>query len=79
MKASDVVRASIARQGFDADDRHIEAWIRNQQLEPAKLSHHDLDRAVMSAWRVCQAVPHAESEAMAERYGLGRGIVSAHR
>lgn len=74
-QASSEVRASIARQNFtDVQDRHVEAWIRNRQVDPAKITKAELDREVVSAVRICRAVPFGESEAMAQRYGLGRPV-----
>lgn len=74
-QASSEVRASITRQNFtDVQDYHVEAWIRNRQVDPAKITSAALDREVCSAVRICRAVPFGESEAMAERYGLERAV-----
>lgn len=73
-QSSAEVRDSLQRQGFrDEDPAHVEAWIRNRCVDPvevASLRRADLDREVTMAVRICRAVPRAESEAMADRYGL---------
>lgn len=74
-QASREVRASITRQNFtDVQEHHVEAWIRNRQVDPTQISSAALDREVCSAVRICRAVPFGESEAMAQRYGLGRPV-----
>lgn len=75
MQGCNAVRESIARQNFaDVNELHVEAWIRNRQVDPAKIGRMELDREVASAVRICRAVPYGESEAMAQRYGLGRPV-----
>ncbi len=66
------IRETMARIGRigAADVRHLEAWMRLEHSTLDGLGHQQFDEEVAIALQCVEAGPLADSEALAQSYGL---------
>jgi len=64
------LRTAVGEEPGLIDPRHVEAWIRSNHDDPGELSEHELELAIVNAYKDAVLATPAENERLARELGI---------